>query len=61
MEDETTQYIELHTDREASKKRSSRVVTSEADLNTSAHDNEEAHTEDTEGIIYAVYFLFRRT
>ena len=61
MEDETTQYIELHTDRDASKKRSPRVVTSEADLITSAHDNDEAHTEDTEGTICAICFLSRRT
>ena len=61
MEDETTQYIELHTDRDASKKRSPRVVTNEADIITSAHDNDEAHTEDTEGTICAICFLSQRT
>ena len=45
MEDETTQYIELLTERKATR-RFPRVITREADLNTSEQDGEEPQ-EDT--------------
>ena len=56
MEDETTQYIELFTEPDGGKKRSPRVVTNEANLNTAARDNEEVHTENNEGIFHVVGF-----